>query len=150
MGDESLLDAYSRAGGPLVDWGGAVVGVNPAIIAQAQGLCFAIPAATARWVAARLIRDGRVRRGFLGIARRDSRKPPGVRVMEVESDGPADRAGLRAGDVTVSIDGEPVAGIDALHRLLTDERIGRRVMLPLQRDGAVFRRDVVPSESPAP
>src|ERR1051325_963919 len=87
------------SGGPLVDARGRVVGINTAVIQGAQGLCFAIPANTARWVAGMLIKEGRVRRAYLGIAGETRRD--GVRVVQVTPDSPAQAAGLRAGDTIV-------------------------------------------------
>ena len=129
-----------NSGGPLVDSRGEVIGVNTAIIAPAQGICFATGSNTARWVAARLIRDGRIRRSVLGISAQNvvlprrlvlSRGVPetGVRVAAVEPNSPAFRSSLREGDVIVAIDGHSVAGIDDLHRTLTEAYVGVRVPL---------------------
>jgi len=125
------------SGGPLVDSRGAVIGVNTAIIPGAQGICFATAIDTVKWVVTQLLRDGRVRRGYLGIAgatvplpRRYARhfaleNSHAVRVESIEPGGPARGAGLEAGDLIVAFDGQAVNGIDDLHRLLTAERIGR-------------------------
>lgn len=125
------------SGGPLADSRGRVVGVNTAMILPAQGLAFAIAIDTAVHVVSCLIREGRVRRSVLGVAGQNvplSRRlarlhgleaESSVRVAAVEAGGPAARAGMREGDLIVSLDGHPVEGIDDLHRLLTGERTGR-------------------------
>jgi len=121
-----------NSGGPLVDSRGLVIGVNTAIIRPAQGLCFAIASRTAEFVAGRLIRDGRIRRGWIGVAGQNVPLPrrfvrfhglgaeSGVRVASIERDSPAARAGLREGDVVVGFNEAVVAGIDDLQRLLTE------------------------------
>jgi S1-C subfamily serine protease len=134
-----------NSGGPLVDSAGRVVGVNTAIIAGGQGLSFAVPIGTAEAVLPALLRDGRVRRGYLGVAgqdvpllRRVSRfhkltQASGVLVISLEADGPARAAGLREGDILVSLDTHGLASLDDVHRLLTEEHIGRRVVLGVLR-----------------
>ncbi len=143
-----------NSGGPLVAGGGAVVGINTAMIGAAQGICFAIGIDTAVWVATRLLRDGKVRRSRLGVSGQtvpiDTRARrfhglsvgSGALVAGVEPDGPAARGALQVGDVIVALDGEPVTGVDALHRLLTEERAGREVALTVLRR-AVMREIVV-------
>jgi S1-C subfamily serine protease len=134
-----------NSGGPLVDSAGQVVGVNTAIIAGGQGLSFAVPISTVQAVLPSLLRDGRVRRGYLGVAgqdvpllRRVTRfhrlaQAGGVLVISVEADGPASASGLREGDIVVSLDAHAVSSVDDLHRLLTEERIGSRVVLGVLR-----------------
>ena len=148
-----------NSGGPLVDSRGEVVGVNTAVILPAQGLCFAIPANTARWVASRLIQHGRIRRGYLGLGGQTARLQrrlvlhhqlpagSGMLVLHVEPGGPAQAAGLQEGDVIVGLAGEPVAGVDDLHRLLTEGRIGVRMSLTVVRRAEKRELDVVPVES---
>lgn len=125
-----------NSGGPLVNTRGEVIGVNTAIIRPAQGICFAIAVNTAKQVASQLIQKGRITRGFLGVGGQDIplhrrivryhnlEREEGILVISVEKGSPADLAGLREGDVLVSIGGQPVSGLDDLHRLLTEERIG--------------------------
>lgn len=134
-----------NSGGPLANSRGEVVGVNTAIILPAQGICFAIPINTAKWVAGEIIRNGRIRRGYLGLAGQDVRltarakerfglaQNGAVLVIGVEKDSPADRAGLEEGDVLVGLDGRPVSVVDDLHRLLTEDAIGRRSRLDVVR-----------------
>jgi S1-C subfamily serine protease len=134
-----------NSGGPLVDSRGVVIGVNTAVILPAQGICLAVGITTVKQVAAKLIRDGRVRRGYIGIAgqsvaldaaaaRALGMPGGGVLVQRVEPASPAARAGVREGDVVIGLDDDPVTGIDDLHRLLTEERIDRPVQLHLLRD----------------
>jgi len=148
-----------NSGGPLVTSQGQVVGVNTAIILPAQGICFAIAANTAKFVAARLIRDGKIRRSFIGVAGQDVPLPrrvvrlnglevaSGVLVASVEAQSPAEIAGLREGDVIVGYDDHPVPGIDALHRLLTDEKVGVVAQVTVLRHGEKRLISVVPQES---
>ncbi|MDQ7857762.1 MAG: trypsin-like peptidase domain-containing protein [Armatimonadota bacterium] len=150
-----------NSGGPLVDSRGTVIGLNTAIIAFSQGLCFAIPVDTARWVAAQLIRDGRVRRAWLGITaeaaplgreavvRHRLAADRAVRVMEVVPGSPAERAGLRAGDVIVALDGTPIGSADDLQRALGPERIGVAVAIEALRGGERVPLQVTPAEAPA-
>lgn len=150
-----------NSGGPLVDSKGRVIGVNTAIIAAAQGICFAIPGNTAQFVAARLIRDGRIKRSYIGVAgqnvplhRRVVRfhkleVETGVLVVGIEEGSPAAKAGLREGDVLIELDGKPVRHIDDLQRLLTDERVGVTVPLVALRHTEILRLDISPAESVA-
>ena len=147
-----------NSGGPLVTTRGEVIGVNTAMILPAQGLCFAIASNTARFVAARLIRDGRIRRSYIGVAGQNVPIPraiaranqlavtSGVLVVSVEPDSPATTAGLRDGDVVLTFDGGAVTGIDDLLRHLTDERIGMPVALTILRAGRKRQLTIVPSE----
>jgi S1-C subfamily serine protease len=134
-----------NSGGPLVTSAGLVVGVNTAIIAGGQGLSFAVPIRTVVTVLPALLRDGRVRRGYLGVAgqdvpllRRVTRfhrltQRTGVLVISLEADGPASAAGLREGDIVVSLDAFAIDGLDDLHRLLTEDRIGATIKLGVLR-----------------
>ncbi|HEX3357353.1 MAG TPA: trypsin-like peptidase domain-containing protein [Tepidisphaeraceae bacterium] len=134
-----------NSGGPLVNSRGEVIGVNTAVILPAQGLCFAIPANTAKFVAAKLIRDGKITRGYIGVAGQNvplHRKvvryynllvESAVLVTGVEPASPASRAGLEDGDLIIQFDGKPIGEIDALHRLLTDEALGRETTVTVLR-----------------
>ena len=144
-----------NSGGPLVTSAGEVVGVNTAIIAGGQGLSFSVPIRTVTTVLPSLLRDGRVRRGYLGVAgqdvpllRRVTRfhkltQQAGVLVISLEADGPAGTAGLREGDIIVTLDAVPIASLDDLHRLLTEDRIGTTVALGVLR--GTERHDVLVS-----
>jgi S1-C subfamily serine protease len=147
-----------NSGGPLVTSRGEVVGVNTAVILGGQGIAFAVPSATATRVISALLRFGRVRRGWLGVAGQDTAIPRrvsrahglpadrGLGVTAVSDDSPASRADVRPGDVIVDFDGAAVSGADDLHRLLTEERIDRRVPMRLLRHGEDHLVEVVPSE----
>ncbi|MBL8531042.1 MAG: trypsin-like peptidase domain-containing protein [Hyphomonadaceae bacterium] len=138
-----------NSGGALIDAEGAVVGVNTAIIGGAQGLCFAVPINTAKRIIPELMREGRVARGWFGIAgqtqelsralarRLNLDAESGVLVVAVSGGGPAEAAGLRVGDVLLKLDGHRTASVDAIHKLLTRERIGKRVNLEVLRDGVI-------------
>jgi S1-C subfamily serine protease len=150
-----------NSGGPLVDVRGAVVGVNTAIIQWAQGICFAIAVNTAKYISALLIRDGRVRRGYLGIAGADLElprylvrildlsDPRGVIVHSIERDSAADRAGLLEGDVLLSLAEQRTAGVDALHRILTELPVGTECSLDVLRRNERLRLSIRPSEAPS-
>jgi len=150
-----------NSGGPLVTSLGDVVGINTAIIAGAQGICFSISADTVAFVAARLIRDGRVRRSHIGLAgqnvllpRRhirfhDLARDSGVRVEATIPGGAADAAGVLSGDVIVSFAGEPVGSVDDLHRLLTEERVGKSVTLTVLRRTDKCDLAITPREAAA-
>ncbi|MDJ0816026.1 MAG: trypsin-like peptidase domain-containing protein [Desulfobacterales bacterium] len=148
-----------NSGGPLVDTAGTVVGINTAIIAMAQGIGFAIPSNTAKWVVSQLLTHGRVRRGFLGIAghqrplhRRliryhELESESAVEVVAVEPQGPAARAGLRTGDLITAVNDRAVASIDDLHRFLSEWPIGRPVELSILRGKFRKKLNVVPTEA---
>ncbi|MGH9373604.1 MAG: S1C family serine protease [Vicinamibacterales bacterium] len=147
-----------NSGGPLVTSAGAVVGVNTAIIAGGQGLSFAVPIRTVETVLPALLRDGRVRRGYLGIAgqdvpllRRVTRfhrltQAGGVFVISLEAEGPGRRAGVAEGDIIVSLDSIPIASLDDLHRVLTEDRIGTAATLGILR--GALRIDVTVTIAP--
>jgi S1-C subfamily serine protease len=148
-----------NSGGPLVTTGGVVIGINTAMILPAQGICFAIASNTVRFVASRLMRHGRIRRSYVGIAGQQTPIPralaranalaaaSGVLVASVEKDGPAAAAGLREGDVILGFGAAPVTGVDDLHRLLTEERIGVPATLAVLRRGERRTMTIVPGES---
>lgn len=145
-----------NSGGPLVDSRGHVIGVNTAVILPAQGICFAIGINTAKFVAARLIRDGRVTRSYIGVAgqsvplhRRvvrfyDLAVDSGVLVLSTEKESPAEAAGLREGDVIIAFGERPVSSVDDLHRLLTDEQIGARSEVTVIRRTEKLTLPIVP------
>jgi S1-C subfamily serine protease len=151
-----------NSGGPLVASRGEVIGVNTAVILSAQGLCFAIAINTAKHVAGLLIRNGKIRRGHIGVAGQNvtlQRRlvhqhslavTSGILVISLEPNGPAHRAGLREGDVIVAYGSHPVASIDELHRLLTEEQVGTKIELTLLRSGEKLTLEVVPEESARP
>ena len=148
-----------NSGGPLVTSRGEVIGVNTAVILPAQGLCFAIAINTAKHVAGLLIRNGKIRRGHIGVAGQNvtlQRRlvhqhslavTSGILVISLEPKGPAHRAGLREGDVIVAYGSHPVASIDELHRLLTEEQVGTKIGLTFLRSGEKLTLEVVPEES---
>jgi S1-C subfamily serine protease len=149
-----------NSGGPLVNSRGEVIGVNTAVILPAQGLCFAIAVNTVKFVAAGLMKEGRIRRSSIGVGgqnvplhRRIVRfyKLPvesGVLVQSVEPGSPAEHAGLQYGDVIVSFGGAPVAGIDDLHKFLTADRVAIPVPLAVLRNTQLISLQVVPGEKP--
>ena len=148
-----------NSGGPLVSSRAEVIGVNTATIVGAQGLCFAIAINTAKFVAARLIRDGRIVRAYIGIAGQNAALPRnvarahalgsggGLMTAAVEPQSPADRAGLKAGDVIVALGGNRLNGIDDLQRLLSGDLIGERVELTVVRGAEKITLTIVPEES---
>jgi S1-C subfamily serine protease len=151
-----------NSGGPLVDARGDVIGVNTAVIRPAQGICFAIAASTAERVVIALIRDGRVRRAWLGvggvtvpIARRvvryfDLPVATGVRIDAVEPGSPAAVAGVERGDVIVAVGATPIADVDALQRALVADAIGRSLEITLVRRDRKLVLAALPRESPRP
>jgi S1-C subfamily serine protease len=147
-----------NSGGPLVSSRGEVVGVNTAIIMGAQGICFAIGANTAKFVLGELVRHGRVRRAYIGISAAHTALPRRLRheagvvqesavvVAGVEPASPADRAGLVAGDMLLSLDGQAVTGADDLIRILTGEKIGGKVEIELLRERKRHQVSLEPQE----
>ncbi len=148
-----------NSGGPLVDSAGRVVGVNTATILPAQGICFAIGINTAKFVASRLLRDGRIRRSYIGVSAQtvpvhrrvvrfyDLPKEMGAIVVGVEENSPSKRAGLREGDIIVALEGQPVSGVDDLHRVLTDVRVGVSCSLTVLRWTEKLELHIVPEEA---
>jgi S1-C subfamily serine protease len=150
-----------NSGGPLVDSNGRVIGINTAIIQYAQGICFAIPANTVRWAVALLLREGKVTRGFLGISGQTVPLPArvirhfilpqetGVYVVQVAKGSPADSAGLKEGDVIITLGDQTIAAVDDVHRLLTKETIGSKLAVVLLRDWTQrLEASVAPGRSP--
>jgi S1-C subfamily serine protease len=150
-----------NSGGPLVDSRGDVIGVNTAVILPAQGICFAIAINTAKFVASRLIRDGKVTRSYIGVggqtvpvARRVARfhqlpVESGVLVVSLEQGGPAEKAGIRLGDRIVAFNGQPVSGIDALQLLLTEQQVGVPSKITVLRLTEKLDFEVTPVLSPS-
>lgn len=142
-----------NSGGPLVDTRARVIGVNTAMIFGAQGISFAVPIDTARWVIGQIMTSGRVRRSWLGIVAQNRRIDPrvrrhldllqeaGVEVMSVEPEGPAARAGVRDGDIVLALDGRAVKSVDDVHRTLTEWPVGKPLPLALVR--RIERLDIV-------
>ncbi|MGE0530118.1 MAG: S1C family serine protease [Hyphomonadaceae bacterium] len=151
-----------NSGGALIDANGAVVGINTAIIGGAQGLCFAVPSSTAKLIIPELMRDGRVARGWIGIGgqtqelsralvrRLGLSSESGVLVVAVAAGGPGEAAGLDEGDVILRLDGELTPSVDAIHKLLTRERIGRTVELDVLRRGARTKLKLAVTARPEP
>ena len=150
-----------NSGGPLLNSRGEVIGVNTATILPAQGICFATSIDTAKFVAGRLIRDGKISRSYIGMAGQNVPIPrrivrfyqlpveTGVLVVSFETNGEASAAkegGLLTGDLLVEFDGQPIRGIDDLHRLLTDERIGKKTMVTVIRGVQKLTLELVPRE----
>jgi len=129
-----------NSGGPLVDSRGRVVGINTAIDGYSQGICFAIPVNTARWVAGLLIRDGKIARGYLGVVCSTT-----AFVHEVSSDSPAQAAGLRAGDTIIELDGRPIGSLSELHQSLAGNVIGRSVSIKVRRGDAIVGSTIKPA-----
>ncbi|HEV2663582.1 MAG TPA: trypsin-like peptidase domain-containing protein [Blastocatellia bacterium] len=149
-----------NSGGPLVNSRGEIIGVNTAMILPAQGICFAIAIDTAKFVAGRLIRDGRISRSYIGLAGQNVPLPrrfvrfynlpveSGVLIVSLEPDSPAGRAGVSEGDLIIGFAGRPVAGIDDLHKLLTGERVGQGAQLEVIRRTDRLTLEIVPEEVP--
>jgi S1-C subfamily serine protease len=148
-----------NSGGPLVNSRGEVIGVNTAMILPAQGISFATSIDTAKFVASRLIRDGKVSRSYIGLAGQNVPLPrrivryyklaveSGILIVSFEANSPARDAGVREGDIIIGFDDHPTAGIDDLHKLLTEDRIGHKSSLLIIRNTDQLRLDVVPEES---
>jgi len=147
-----------NSGGPLVNFRGHAIGVNTAIIPEAQGICLAISSDTAKWVSEALIREGRVRRGYLGVAgqrvalpsrlmkEHDLKLETGMMVMGVETGSPGGDAGLRERDVLVAFNGQPVSGIDDLHRILSTHGVGVKSTVTVVRGGKKLDLEIVPED----
>ncbi|MBI4287796.1 MAG: trypsin-like peptidase domain-containing protein [Chloroflexi bacterium] len=144
------------SGGALVDTLGNLVGINTAIIQYAQGICFSIPIDTAKWVTAALIRDGKVRRGYMGLIGHPVKlgrplanrlkQERGMLVAGIDPEGPAARAGVREGDAVISLGGKPTPDIDSIHRILTGDAVGKPMALEALRGDAFVEMNVAPVE----
>jgi S1-C subfamily serine protease len=147
-----------NSGGPLVNSNGQVIGVNTAVILPAQGICFAIAINSAKFVAGQLIKDGRIRRSFIGVAGQDVplhrqiiryhhlAQESGILVVSIEPNSPAQKAGLKEGDVILSYESHSVEGIDQLHRLLTVEEVGKKATLSVLRGTEKIQLTIEPQE----
>ena len=147
-----------NSGGPLVDSNGKIIGVNTAVILPAQGICFAVAANLAKYVVGKLILEGKVRRGYIGIAGQMIRLNPrnvtfhqlaqksGVLIQQIEPDGPAYNSELQPGDVIIGFNEDKVATIDDLHKLLDETTIKQRIELKVLRRGRKVRVVVIPAE----
>jgi S1-C subfamily serine protease len=147
-----------NSGGPLVNSHGGVMGINTAIIAQAQGIGFAVPSTTAQWVLTELLTQGRVRRAYLGISGRD--RPldrrlvralrlslmRAVEVMSRDAEGPAARSDLRPGDLVVAVNDVPIDGMDALFRHVSRWPVGSPLTLTVVRRTQVLSIELTPKE----
>lgn len=148
-----------NSGGPLVNSRGEVVGVNTAIILPAQGICFAIPVDIVKYVASQLLKEGRVKRGFIGVSGQNVLLPKGVfqfnrqsvesgvLVVSVEGGSPADKAGLVEGDTIVGVNDQIIKSIDDLHRFLTRDQIGQRSSVTIIRHFDKVVLDLFPEET---
>jgi S1-C subfamily serine protease len=147
-----------NSGGPLVNSSGRVVGINTAIISSAQGICFAVASSTAEYVVGKLMREGKVRRAFLGIAGQVFTLPPritnfnrlsnksGVIIQTVETRSPGFQAGLKPGDIIVYFEGMLISGIHDLHRILDESKIGIKCIIGILRKGVYRNLTIVPEE----
>jgi S1-C subfamily serine protease len=150
-----------NSGGPLVNSAGEVVGINTAMIRPAQGICFAIASNTAKFVAGWLIKDGKIRRSYIGVAgqnvpvhRRIVRfyglpLDAGVLVVSVEKNSPAERAGVREGDLIVAFNDQPIGSVYHLHKVLVGEQIGVNASLTIVRYTEKLELPILPEESPS-
>jgi S1-C subfamily serine protease len=144
-----------NSGGALADVRGRVVGINTAVAGVGLGLAVPIDAAT-RTIIAALMRDGRVRRAYLGVVGGTRRlpavlaqqlgRPSGLEVVQLLEASPAAAAGVRAGDLIVSLDGRPIAGVGDLQRSLVGDLVGRSVEVTLERDGRLAEIEITPTE----
>ena len=147
-----------NSGGPLMNSFGEVIGVNTAIINKAQGLCFAVTSNLAEYVVGKLIIEGKVRRGIIGIAAQTVRFNPkvikrfqlnvksGVHVHSIEADSPAYNGEVQAGDIIIGLNNSKVSSIDDLHRLLDEKSIGKEIQLEVLRNGKKGFIKVIPAE----
>jgi S1-C subfamily serine protease len=150
-----------NSGGPLVNSRGEVIGVNTMVILPAQGLCFAIGINTAKYIAGWLIKEGVIRRSYIGVGGQTAKihrrvvrhfnlpVETGMLVLNVESGSPAHRAGLREGDIVINFAGHAIAGIDDLHKHLSGEQVGVRSALTIIRHTERLTLEIVPEDSGA-
>jgi S1-C subfamily serine protease len=150
-----------NSGGPLVDSRGRVIGINTAIIAGSQGICFSMPINTAKWIASQLIREGRVRRSYLGVSgqtialdrrlivRYRLKSSTGVMVTEVQPDSAAANAGLKPGDIIILVGNNPIASLDDLQLVLSRHPVGVPLAIDIIRNRERFNFEAFPAELPA-
>ncbi len=147
-----------NSGGPLVNSQGHVIGINTATIMGAQGLCFAVASNTAEYVLTQILSHGRVRRGVMGIVAEHVVLPQRIRhalnltqagaigIRSVQAGGPADVAGLKAGDIMIALDGVPIAGVDDVSRVLDAKHINQKAIATVLRSGEKLDYAIVPEE----
>ncbi|PJZ68989.1 serine protease [Leptospira perolatii] len=147
-----------NSGGPLVNSFGKVIGINTAIIPSAQGICFAVGSSTAEYVITRLMTNGSVKRGYLGLGGQNQSIPAkmklmnqikqesGVLVLGVEADSPAERSGIRNGDLILSLNSSEILGVDDLHKILDETSIGKKITIRLLRENSLRTFFVEPRE----
>jgi S1-C subfamily serine protease len=147
-----------NSGGPLVNSKGEVIGVNTAAILPAQNICFATAINTAKFVAGRLIKDGRIKRSYIGVAGQDVPlhrrivyfynlpNSKGIMITSVENNTPAFKAGLYAGDIIIGFNEQPISGIDDLHRFLTDAQVGAKAKIKILRGTEIVELPIFPAE----
>ncbi|BAZ09177.1 serine protease [Calothrix sp. NIES-4071] len=150
-----------NSGGPLVTSHGEVIGINTAVILSAQGLCFAVPINTAKLIIPILLKEGKVRRGYIGIGGQNVELPRrlvlhhelskerGILVISTEANSPARSSGLREGDVIVGFNSQPIGSIDELHKFLTHDRVGIRASVTILRKNQKLVLDIIPEQSPS-
>ena len=154
---DAALNA-GNSGGPLMDSTGKVIGVNTAIIKEAQGICFAVSANMAKFITSKLIADGRIRRAYLGIvgqtirlnpqivSKHKLKKPTAVHVTEINANGLAFNNALFAGDLIIELNSKTIASIDDLHKALDEKTIGQQLQMVVIRKGVIHQFMVVPAE----
>ncbi|HEY6111794.1 MAG TPA: trypsin-like peptidase domain-containing protein, partial [Chthoniobacterales bacterium] len=148
-----------NSGGPLVNSAGEVIGVNTAMIRPAQGICFAIASNTAKFVAGWLIKEGKIRRSYIGVAGQNApihrrivryynlARETGVLVVSLEKNSPAEHAGLREGDLIVAFNGQPIGSVHDLHKILVGEQIGVIAGATVIRHTEKLELSILPAES---
>lgn len=148
-----------NSGGPLVNSKGSVIGVNTAVIASAQGLCFAVSSNLTAYITGKIILEGKVKRAQIGIAGQGVKlsqrmiaanrldQVSGIYISEIVPDGPSNNTSLKVGDIIVSFDGKSVSTIDDMHKLLTDQTIGKIIHLDILRRGEKIKIQVIPGEA---
>jgi serine protease Do len=140
-----------NSGGPLINMNGEVIGINTMIYSRSggsEGIGFSVPSNIAKKIKDALLKDGRVSRGYLGVALRDTENNGGASVGEVTNGGPASKAGLRSGDVIVEFDGKQVKSARQLTDIVADTPVGKAIDLKIVRDGHEQSASITPAERP--